>query len=372
MLDYFNKYEVGKYRTLLQHPRWRAVELNAKINLEKVVKYCRSVESHGPTYTNALVRLIDHLSDGLTDDEFIYYTKLLDRAEGISSRVGLVTSNNDGTVYKNLLYSNSNEVVVYVNKYLNLEHFKHHWKIYSPLRLIYSQDSNMDFEAREKFKDIHGGTVFYELDVVKMMMLYRRWALMRSEYGRSVHGAIFLTQMLFPNMLMESININLFNRFIKMVRYGKHYKDTRKDRIYPFYLVNDEDKINKELLEYYNDFENRGVLYGRLINSLPVFDVTGMKPKEMLFYLRTNIPRNNIKMSWVLWCARLPYMRYLLEFLGENGFKYNRDLYTSFQREFLQFKTRGYRVNNDLPEQFKDELKDHIEYVRSVVFPNLK
>lgn len=372
MLDYFNKYEVGKYRTLLQHPRWNVVNLNTKISMEKVIGYCRSVESHGPTYTNMLVRLIDHLSDGIDNDEFVYYTSLLDRAEPISTRVGLVTSSSDGVVQKNLLYKNSNEIVVYVNKYLNLEHFRTYWKIYTPLRLLYSNDGDIDFEAREKFKDIKGGTVFYELDVVKMMMMYRRWALLRTENKRSIHAGIFLTQMLFPNMLLESINVNLFNRFIELTKYGKTYKHPKQQKNYPFYILNNDDNIYKELLEYYKDFENRGVLYGRLINSLPVFDMTNMKPNEMLFYLRTNIPRNNIKMSWVLWCSRLPYMRALLEFLGENGFKYNRDLYTSFQREYLQFRTRGYRVNNDLPESFKEELKDHINYINMVVFPNLK
>lgn len=372
MLEYFNNYKPGEYRTLCQHPGWRLVDTNTQIAVKEIVGYCRSVEAHKANYNNVLVRLITHLSDGIDREEDIYWRDILDRYEPICSRVGIVTSNSEGRVQRGFLYEDSYEFLVSVNKNIDFSHFNTYWKYYSPLRMIYSEDYDLDFEARERCKNINGRTVFYEIDVPKLMLMYRKWAKLRIEKERSIYPSVFLTQMVFPNMLYESSNINLFNRFISLVQYGEHFNFPKRPKNYPFYYLDSSSYIDKELRLMYKEFKNRPVKFGRFVNSLPVFDITKMKPIEMLFYLRTNVNRSNIKSSWVLWCARLPYMRYLLEFIGDRGLKYNKDLFNSFQREFLLFRSRGYRINDEVSDAFKEKLKDHIDYIQMVVLPNLK
>lgn len=371
MLSYFNKYQQGQYRTLLAHPRWSVVNQNTKINIENIIQYCRSVEGHGGYFVNPLTKIIDNLSDGIQLSEFEYYKSLLGRAMGIAYRNGCTCERGMGEIHKDFFYLDSYSVIQYVEKPIDLSVIDKYWKIMSPLRVLYSVDSDMDYEARERKKSLPGVAI-YELDVIRLMLLYRRWSQLRINSGKPIKPNIFLTQIVFPNMLLESVNINLFNRFKNLVRYGKDFKENPRPKNYPFYYLNVDSYIDKELREFYGEFNNRSALYGRIINSLPDFQITPHKPNEMLFYLRTNVPMNHIQVSWVLWCSRLPYMRYLLEFLGERGFKFNRDLYVSFQKEFLQFRTRGYRLHPGLPEDFKDEMKDHIEYIRLFVFPNLK
>lgn len=372
MLEYFNQYQVGQYRGLRQYPKLNIVNKIVNGNLQTVLKYHRRVNYHSIKTINVLTDLIFQLSEHIEYDDFNFYQHINEKALNMSHKLGLTTIRGPGKSFKDILYKNSTSYIIYTSKLVDLNKIKERWRYYIPLRLIYNQDHDIDYEARDGYKDLNHGVCFFELDVVRMLMMYKYWFKFRRSLDLPPVPSIFITQFVYPNMLLESLNLNLFNRFITYVKNGVDYKIDVSKQKYPFYLMHIEDPLDKELKDYFSQYQNSKTQLGRLINSLPVFSILKNRPNEMLAFLRTRVPSKIRQTSWFLWYSRLPYIRYLLEFLGEEGLKYNIGFFRSFQREFLLYRSNGILRMKDMPEHFQAEVDDHMDYILTNILPNLK
>lgn len=372
MLEYFNKYEIGQYRGMKNYPSLNIINYNLNLNLHKVIQYCRKTEYHSLKTINVLTDLIYNLSSEINSDDFNYLRYLSQNAEQRAHNMGLTTKLGPGKSFNNILYKNATSYIIYTSKLIDLDKIKDRWRNYIPLRLIYNQDDDIDYEAKDGYKDLNNGVCFYELDVIRMLMMYKHWVNFRRTIDMKIEPGVFVSQFVYPNMLFESLNLNLFNRFISYVKYGDDYKLDTNRKNYPFYYLDLDAKINQALQDFIKEYSNKGILLGRLINSLPVFSILNNRPKEMLAFLRTNVPSRIRQTSWFLWYTRLPYLRYLLEFLGEEGFKYNIGFFRSFQREFLLYRSNGILRMKGMPPKFQEEIDGHMAYILENVIPNLK
>lgn len=372
MFSLFTNYKPDEYRSLSNVPEWFNVERVVSYNVKKVRDYMRSIENAGLTENNMLIDIIRLLCPDVNMADIDFYNIVSRDYLAASNKVGICSELNNGRVYKDLIYKNSQEVFVAVKKEVYFRKVEERWRNYCPIRIIYTEDVDLNYECRLKTKDMKNSLVVYEIDIPRYLLMFKKWAEERISNSKSTHPLIFLTEFVLPNMLLESINLIIFNRFMYFVKNGEKSEIRTNTRNLPFYYTDMCPFIDKILKRLVKLFGERSMTLGRLLNSIPTIKLNPIYPREMLFYLRLNFSTFSIKTKWLPMCTRLRYLKDLTFLIGQKGINYNKDIYRSLQRQLLRVKNRDIVLNQAITNGHNEEIINDLEYLRSLLFDTFK
>lgn len=371
MLDFFTKERVVEYEPRLRFPKWRVTESNVVRNIASIFTYARKSELIGPiNNNNVLISIINKIGIDPTIDMADYYNFVSDCSEDVANSLGLVTTRSYGKPFKDLLFKNSTEFICYVNEPVYLKTFEETWFYKDPLKVIYIDDVDLDYNIIPNSKDLNGGLVVYELNVNVMLLMYKKWVEARTKVNRGTSIAVFLSQFVIPNTLKTLVNQVLFNRMLFYIE-NPDVELKTKCKAYPFYTINESYNIDKIYKEYIGTINNRRFLMENYITSLPIVRVKSLQD-NYLKLLRISLPMWSRKTNWLPWFLRMKHLGVMLKLLGEDGLKYNNTLYKSFQRELLNYRTGNIHKELGLPNKNLEEVEYYKDYILETVLKNLK
>ena len=191
-------------------PAWRYINEKIQQNLAVLIRYYRSVEEPIPNQ-NIIARILNDTFIDPTLDTLTYVEEV-EKSKDRLNQYGIVSNRNLGHVF-NKGYTGSNEMFYSVQNQLFLYNISSTWRKLVPLRMVYTNNSNLDYEIRYG-KMVSKDYTIFEIDYVKLMVMYKEWCLNRMQSRFEINPNTFISQYVFPNMLTESINIILFSRLI--------------------------------------------------------------------------------------------------------------------------------------------------------------
>ena len=342
-------------------PAWRYINEKIQQNLAVLIRYYRSVEEPIPNQ-NIIARILNDTFIDPTLDTLTYVEEV-EKSKDRLNQYGIVSNRNLGHVF-NKGYTGSNEMFYSVQNQLFLYNISSTWRKLVPLRMVYTNNSNLDYEIRYG-KMVSKDYTIFEIDYVKLMVMYKEWCLNRMQSRFEINPNTFISQYVFPNMLTESINIILFSRLI-----DRFYNvDIPKTKItYPFYLIDVTADIDKVINLFIKENKNRRLDVEKIINTFP----NTTEDKSTLDIVRLSEYRFLQQSNWILWLSRLPWIKFLIDFLGDIGKKYNIDLINNLQKYFLSFQSNNVPIPKSLsPENLKKFQDTRIE-LQDKVFPHIR
>lgn len=372
MFSLFTNYNPDVYRSLSNVPEWFNIERVVSYNVKKVREYMRSIENAGLVENNILIDLIRLLCPDINLDDVDFYNIVSRDSLAAANKVGFCSELNSGKVHKNVIYKNSQEIFVTVKKEVYFRRIEERWRDYCPIRIIYTEDLDLNYECRLKTKDMKNSLVVYEVDVPRYLIMFKKWAEERRRHEKSTHPLVFLTEFVLPNMLLESINLIIFNRFMFFVKNGDKAEIKTNTRNLPFYYTDMCPLIDKALKRLATLFKERSMTLGRLLNSIPTIKLNPLYPREMLYYLRLTFSMFSIKTKWLPMCTRLRYLKDLTYLIGPKGINYNKDIYRALQRQLLRVRNRDIVLNPEITNGHNEEIINDLEYLRSLLFDTFK
>ena len=201
-------------------------------------------------YNREIDRVVEYYNLPITE-----YFRLVDsRAKYVSKQFDISSTINKGELV-DVFYNGAPELLLYTEYSHNIFSFKDNWKNYNPVRIITTEDTNLDYRVFNKELNYYG-TDFpvFEIDVITMCLMYKYWALERNLLEKSTHPSYFVYNIIFPNMIRQHMNMINFNRMI-----GTFYNElvTSEGVKHPFMLSGYTKHIDAINNMYLRDVHNK-------------------------------------------------------------------------------------------------------------------
>lgn len=310
---------------------------------------------------NLFYKLIHGIDVNIYDNVGDYFRYVDRNSEYVAKTMKLTMNSAQGEVFENLFYrDNSYAIVNYVTSDYDLYDIEKNWIKYSPLTVTYSNITDLDFYLFDRTKRPSSTVVMVtELDVNLMMLMYYHWCKQRLAQDRSTNPGAFVYKVLYPNMMVSHIDIAIFNRLMY-----KFYKYTMPEfeLDHPFHIINFTRYIDDILNNILKDLDKSAYHLEQLINSVPT-----ITHKDMLEALYINRKYPTRQSEWAIWIARLKYMNFLIDILGERGVARNRDLLYHLPSKIKALENRSTHFEMILPNVMLTDFKFEIEKIKQKI-----
>lgn len=371
MFKLFTNPNLKKLSPFETFPMWNSnICPYIKQNISNICNYLRSTEEQVKN-TNVLVTLLNIATPLISMEDTRYLNTVLNTVKYKANYLGIGIGNNKPTIMKDVFNKNSYEIIIADDStedyFLNLKN-KIDWKDFISLKPIYHNYSTFDYEIRECKRDLDGGLIIYYLDIVLLLMSYKRWIENRMKYGRSTKPHIFISQIVLPNSLKIDINYVIFNRLKKINNGEKTIYSTLKN--YPIYLRSLDLLIDKLLDKVSSESLNRTLQYERLIKTIPSVDYNNYS--NMLDILSIDNVYYTKQMKWVIWLARIPIIKDILALSNVSSLLLNKDYINSLKTDFEDYVSRGVEIKpNAVGYRNYNNFIADLTFIKDVVLPNV-
>lgn len=344
-------YAVKKYATFEYISRRYLAELT------KIILYYRN-RTGAVDNTNIFSRIITLASPDI-DLNIGDYFKYTDANVDYITRQFKLTSNiSMGIVHNNIFYKDNEYTIIrHINTDINISKLKDNWINRSPIRVIYTTETDIDFYILDKHKIPNDTTItIVEIDTTLMLLMYRYWTKERLKEDRSINPNYFVYNIVLPNTIKTMLDIVLFNRLRKL-----YYKESMKDfRIHhPFNVLDYSSNIDRMYRLVLDNIVNTPAPLEQILYTIPT-----MVYPTMLNALYINSPIYNKNSEWVIWIARLEYIVFLLDLLGERGISRNREYVYRLPVMIKTLENRSTTVLDKLPNEMITMFNYYIEEIK--------
>lgn len=370
MLSIFTRYSKPEHSNALRlYPTWRYLNLKLTDNVRGAVLYQRSLNSRPNTTNNPLYRVLFTHCPDISLNDYDFYKEVTYSIEHADSFYGFISLNNKGKAYNNIIYKGCQEIFVNDDEDLDFKYMEseEEWKNLRPLRMIYTNNTDLDFCVTPG-KKMMSGVVMYNVNIKKLLFQYKKWADYRMANYASIDPAIYLLQYAFPNMILDYTNLSIFNRLMYYIKNNKFPRSTY-EKFYPFYVVNVTDGIDSVLEHIVEDFSGRRVTIDNLLRSIPTCNFGD--EMGMMEYLKINVPEIAKNANWVPYITRIGYINNILNMFGEIGIKYNKDKVSDFYQELKALSTGMVEIPGYVDPFLVEDMKSDIENLKSIFLSNL-
>lgn len=341
-----------------EYTRFDYIQRMYKREYNRVHNYYRERGSRVPTQ-NLLSRLVFMVAPDI-DNNIVEYFRLTDsRAKYIAKLFGISSTVNVGKIMENIFYLESQELLLYTEHDYDLFNMQSNWWSYSPIRVIYTDDTDLDFRMLNGTIDKQSDIVsVYEVDVILMCLMYKYWAIERRLKDKSIHPSYFIYNIILPNMMKQHFDLCIFNRFMNLY-YDRAMLDDRYK--HPFMVSDYTSGVDNVLKNIIKDTANQTMAIEAIINRIPtVFSV------NMLEVLYIDAPYYNRQNEWVLWMARLQYIIFFLDLLGEKGKNRNRQYYNDLAIQIRYIENGATNIYNRVKGANAEKIREYIQKIKQV------
>jgi len=331
-----------------------------KEELVKIKEYYRN-KDNAVNNTNLLSRLVYNISPNIELDIIDYYKIVDANAIYTARQFGLVSNISNGKVLENNLYSdNSYEIFNYVSKDIDIIHMVNNWIEYKPVNVTYTENTNIDYRllnGRLPLDKI--SLTVIEVDLIMMSLMYKFWAKDRIRNDKSTNTNVFIATIIVPNILDSMLDITIFNRFIDIYRYGS---SSTFDIKHPFTILDYTKGIDKVLTKVVKDVDNRNYYIEQLLLSIPT-----IVSNNMLDALYIDNPIYTRQSEWSILAARIDYIVFILEILGVNGIKKNKDDIYKLRIIIKNLENGSTNLFSKLPDSILPYVKYNIDKIKNII-----
>ena len=313
-------------------PKWDYITRRYVSELSRLLHYYRN-RNKFINNSHILVRALGSMLPELSNDDGSFYNKLSINAENLSKHFQFTNNISRGKLHENLFYSRNSYVLINtVQNNLNLYFLKHNWKNQQPIRVVYSNSSDLDYYIFDKSKSIDSpipNIMSIEIDFGLMGMMYRHWYREQLLQDNNTSVSRFIANYVLPSMVISNFNIAIFNRY-KNLFYNIPNKEY--DIEHPFYLQDYSKGVDDVLRESLRYTTNASFPIEQILLNIPT--LFGNMNKT-LWLNNLNPSRQSL---WTLWLSRLEYIVFLLELMGERGKARNKDRLYHLPRQIKEFE----------------------------------
>jgi len=342
-------FNIFSYEDKTNYPITRSPKLDLiykyiKLDQNIVNAYYKNRETR-TTNTNLLVRLVKKMSVNISKDQFTYLNLLNINYKYVAKSLNFTSDINRGIIHENIL---GTSCVLYENSFLNPFDAEDYEK-YSAIKVLYSTNSDLSMNHPTKIKY---GSYVLEVDVIAVMMQYRKWSINRIDKGYGNSPNVFVFQVLYTNMIKDILELSIFNRFFTTV----FSEDSQPQ--HPFNVRNHDIAINKELDKVSTRLAKKQFRYSEFLKNIPM--PFNKDAGELLHYGTLNINRQN---RWMMFFARISYIIDIIEFLGKKNVIRNKDSIINFR---LFMRALRYGVILETVDWKGAETSVNIKYKRAL------
>jgi len=308
--------------SVVRSPGLDVVYKRMREDLKHVELYYRNRETYIKN-TNVFVKLIKLLREDVTKDEMLYLDLISINAKYVAKSLKFTSPLSKGEVHHNLFGDN----VILID-----EAFVSPFDAGSDIavdvcRILYSNHTSLWYMHPSQ---ITTGTFSIQVDVIGIMMQYRRWALQRLANDEPITPNVFVYQVLYTNMIKQLEEIALLNRFFQ---HGIPQFDSNP---HPFLVRDFEKDITKYFNKMRNNLTKNAYFYVQYLENIIL--PFSKNAYEFLFIGLIHINKQNM---WAYFFSTLQYVLELFKNSDPKTHRRNRDVFTH-----LHIMLRAFRYDN--------------------------
>lgn len=371
----FNLFIKPRYPDLdgfVKFPEWGYIEVYVKDNIRNIKRYCRGIEELC-SEKNMIVRLLQTITTDLTLPDEKFLQKTLVDITNKANILGIGVGSNRPTIFKNNLNTNSQEIFVAElddKQYRDMLKNRTLWEDLVPLQPLYHNYKVLDYEIREGRRNLENNLIIYNIDLIALIMMYKNWFALRKKYSKSTKPQIFVQQFVLPNTLEQDINLILFNKTLEFSINRKIFPMSKLR--YPIFLKEVSLLIDKVLLKAVDAIKSKSLEYERVINTIPTIHSPTYRTNRMMDVLKVDDIFFKMQMRWVLWLARMSYIKGLLILGSTSSLQRNKDYNLSLQENLKEFVTGNiYIKEQNIGTNAYAKFINDLYFIKDLILPSL-
>lgn len=356
MLDFFlrTKYDTTPKNVL--DPKFTWLRDSYRKEVFKIARYYMNAR-RAVDNKNIFARLIDMLCPNIELSVAEFYGKVIQNSKYIARQFNFVNSISEGRMLHDIFYIGDLVVINDTSSNVDIFNLNYNKITNSPIRVVYSLETALDFylmDLKPQKKDIDHILVV-ELDIHKLLMFYREWYLMQDKKKLDTDSTYFVYQDLYPRLMVSHLDIILFNR-LKDTYYGIP-ADSNKAK-HPFYVLDYTHGVSKHHASYVSMFKNTKNHIDSLLHNMGTFIYD-----NMFQALRLHWRVYNKQSEWAIWVARAEYIKFFLDFIGNNGLRRNLYYIEELSYQIKLLRNRSTNILENVPIRVYDFIYFHIEQI---------
>lgn len=346
MIDFFINNPLDITYSKKIYPRWDWIKRSYVDSIDNLVAYYNS-KNVPVNNSHLLVRIIKQAYQDININIADYFKNIETTVKYVAKHFKLVNNISTGAIYGDIFYySNSYEIICHVEQDYDIFHVENNYALYSPLRVVYTEETALDFHLLNGTKTKpHPQLTVLELDITLMMVMYRSWAKRRIKFGLGADPRVFVSNIVIPNTIKTMVDLVIFNRYIGMIKGTPLSEHRVKHKVY---VIDYSRGVDDTLRRVAEDMVNTKTPLLQFINNIPTIYY-----KDMFSALRLGRSVYTRQSLWTLWMARIKYMSNILDILGTNGINANRK-YTSLIHYDVREIKNGCTPYKDFLRKVKD------------------
>lgn len=310
-----------------------------------------------------LARLIDLTYPSLNEDPFTVFKQITAVKDYTSRQLGISSTITFGKIHNNILYKqNSKELFISVDTNIDPFDFKNNWMNYSPCRIIYNDDNELDFYNFDgrKSKYMEGLTIV-EIDITILILMYNFWSLERLKKSLSIDSTIFVKNIVLPKLMGSQLDISIWDRYsnIFLNRLGN---DGNKYYTHPLVTLKFKDTLDDILYKVKNRMVNVNMRLPNIILHVPT-----IYNNNMLDALRINIGYLTKQSEWCLWLSRLLYISDLIDMIPNVAKSNNSKYLNSLPYEIRSIENGSTPLLNMIDGDIKIKIELAMEKIKEKI-----
>lgn len=360
MFDYFTRKRREHDYSINIDSNIDTVRRKAKAELYRIIEYYRNRE-RAVKNTHYLSRLLSASLPDIRLNEYDYLNIANSSAIYIAKQFKITSSVNMGAIHKSIFYGdNSYEALLFVKGNVDYFAIKDYFINYSPIRVIYSEDSDMDYYIPYSNKNFTTPRLsVYEIDLVGMLVQYRWWAKWRLSNGDSTNPNVFIATIVLPNMMCTIFDFSIYNRFINISRMIPNEKPINR---HPFSIIDMSNVMDRVLLDVYNKVHDQNKELSHILKFIPM--VYYKDAKELLDIKHRY---NNTNTEWLIVLSRVFVVRDMLNIMGERGMDTNLNLVNEIKITFRYLESRHIKLDSIPMDGIKEDVSNALLTIKEKI-----
>lgn len=358
MLQLFMSHDNTNY-PIKSYSRMDYIRRRCQYELDRIMNYYYNREAS--TNNNHLIsRLVHNLSDTYNIDPMKVYREVNNNKDYVARVMKITSDISFGEVHNNILYkNNSKEVFVSVDNFINPYTFREKWMDYVPIRVVYTDELNIDFYNFDGSKEKQEESItVVEIDINILMLMYNYWSLERLKNDKSTNTNTFVKTVVLPKMMGSCLDLTIWNRYINIFYNNDMYLGYSQH--HPFHVIDFRNEIDNILRKIVKDTSNVNMDFNNLINYVPT--IYNNKMINTLLLNRSYYTRQS---EWTIWASRIKYIEAILDIAGSAGIRRNTSDVSKLPQYIRLLENGSTPIGTMLSGKVKNDFFNTIEKLKS-------
>jgi hypothetical protein len=288
--------------------------------------------------SHLLCQIITHADKGTNLEGPAEINALFARAPYVARNFGLATEGSFPQPLRNV-FLQEREFAIYVEPTIKELYSVKSYKDFNPVRVLWTNSIDYTLAPPNgKNHPLAEHYAIYSIDIISLVMMYRRWRLHRKAYSESYDLEVlelgpehFICQAVLPQMVKDILDLSVINHAIALNKSETVKKESSVKLAMSTY--DNSARIENCIRYYLEHYRDNQLTYETYLWNIPtVVNTNGFDAFKMPSVMKT------IQVNWLLLLSRLRLMKFIIELGGETGMHLNYGLITRLSLACFRLK----------------------------------